>query len=144
MKRVLGSNRPSSACAANAAKCQTLLTIRAMTSVLITISLLALSNLFMAFAWYGHLKHVGNTPLYMAILLSWGIAFFEYCLQVPANRVGFTIMSVPQLKILQEVISLGVFVPFAVFYLNAEFKLDYLWAALCILGAVYFAFRPSM
>lgn len=97
----------------------------------------------MTFAWYGHLKNLHAAPWYIAVLCSWGIAFFEYCLQVPANRTGFTVLSLPQLKILQEIISLLVFVPFAVFYMNVSFKLDYLWASLCILGAVYFVFRTA-
>ena len=107
-----------------------------------TATLLALSNLFMTFAWYGHLKHLQSTPWYWAALVSWGIALFEYLLQVPANRIGFSGgVSLAQLKILQEVITLAVFVPFAMFYMGKPFKLDYLWAALCIMGAVYFVFR---
>jgi len=107
-----------------------------------TATLLALSNLFMTFAWYGHLKHLQSTPWYWAALVSWGIALFEYLLQVPANRIGFSGgVSLAQLKILQEVITLAVFVPFAMFYMGQSFKLDYLWAALCLMGAVYFIFR---
>ena len=99
------------------------------------------SNVFMTFAWYAHLKNLADKPWYVAAILSWGIAFFEYLLQVPANRIGYRQMSLPQLKILQEVITLSVFVPFAMFYMGKPFKLDYLWAALCIMGAVYFVFR---
>ncbi|MCW5623093.1 MAG: DMT family protein [Burkholderiales bacterium] len=109
----------------------------AVTAVL----LLALSNVFMTFAWYAHLKEMQHRPWFIAALISWGIALFEYLLQVPANRIGYTTLSLPQLKILQEVITLSVFVPFAVFYMHQPLKLDYLWAALCILGAVYFIFR---
>ncbi len=105
--------------------------------------LLVLSNVFMTFAWYAHLKELGHRPWLIAALLSWGIALFEYLLQVPANRIGYTALSLPQLKILQEVISLTVFVPFAVFYMRTPLKLDYLWAALCVLGAVYFIFRDG-
>ena len=108
-----------------------------------TVALLLLSNVFMTFAWYGHLRSLATAPWYMAALISWGIAFFEYMLQVPANRIGATQWSVAQLKIVQEVITLSVFVPFAVFYLNQPLKLDYLWAALCLLGAVYFIFRSA-
>ena len=106
-----------------------------------TVVLLLLSNVFMTFAWYAHLKDVSGRAWYVAALVSWGIALFEYLLQVPANRIGFSVMTLPQLKILQEVITLVVFVPFAVFYMRQPLKLDYLWAALCILGAVYFVFR---
>ena len=114
-----------------------------MRTTSLTILLLALSNVFMTFAWYGHLKNMGHKPWIMAAMVSWGIALFEYLLQVPANRIGFTVMSVAQLKILQEVITLTVFVPFAVYYLREPLKLDYLWAALCMLGAVYFMFREG-
>ncbi|RZI79894.1 MAG: hypothetical protein EOP38_24140 [Rubrivivax sp.] len=103
--------------------------------------LLVLSNLFMTFAWYGHLKSLSGKPWIVAALISWGIALFEYLLQVPANRIGVQQMSVGQLKIMQEVISLSVFVPFAVFYLGQPFKLDYVWAALCLVGAAFFMFR---
>jgi uncharacterized protein (DUF486 family) len=103
--------------------------------------LLTASNLFMTFAWYGHLKHLQSSPWWIAALASWGIALAEYLLQVPANRIGFPVMSLAQLKILQEVITLSVFVPFAVMYMGEPLRLDYLWAALCILGAVYFIFR---
>ena len=103
--------------------------------------LLTCSNLFMTFAWYGHLKHLSDRPWWIAALLSWGIALFEYLLQVPANRIGFTTLSLAQLKILQEVITLADFVPFAVLYMGQPVKLDFLWAGLCLLGAVYFIFR---
>jgi uncharacterized protein (DUF486 family) len=110
----------------------------------LTIVLLCLSNVFMTFAWYAHLKNMGDKPWIIAALASWGIALFEYLLQVPANRIGFTVMSVGQLKILQEVITLSVFAPFAVYYLKEPLKLDFLWAALCMLGAVYFMFRSKL
>jgi len=106
-----------------------------------TILLLAMSNVFMTFAWYGHLKNMASKPWWIAALASWGIALFEYLLQVPANRIGYGTFSLAQLKILQEVITLAVFVPFAVLYMQQPIKLDYLWAALCLLGAVYFIFR---
>ena len=105
--------------------------------------LLIMSNVFMTFAWYAHLKALNHKPWIIAALISWGIAFFEYMLQVPANRIGFTVLSVAQLKILQEVITLSIFVPFALFYLKEPLKLDYLWAALCMVGAVYFMFRAK-
>ncbi|MGH8314887.1 MAG: DMT family protein [Steroidobacterales bacterium] len=105
--------------------------------------LLVLSNVFMTFAWYGHLKYLSGRAWYVAALVSWGIALFEYLLQVPANRIGYTVMTLPQLKIMQEVITLAVFVPFALIYMRQPLKLDYLWASLCILGAVYFVFRRS-
>lgn len=108
-----------------------------------TVALLVASNVFMTLAWYGHLKHQSTTAWYWAALVSWGIALFEYLLQVPANRIGHTQFSVAQLKILQEVITLSVFAPFAVFYMNEPLKLDYLWAALCMVGAVYFMFRSA-
>jgi uncharacterized protein len=106
-----------------------------------TTVLLVCSNVFMTFAWYAHLKNLSSRPWYVAALVSWGIALFEYLLQVPANRIGYTQMSLAQLKILQEVITLGVFVPFAVFYMRQPLKWDYVWAGLCIVGAVYFMFR---
>jgi uncharacterized protein len=112
-----------------------------MSPVLRTIILLTLSNVFMTFAWYAHLKNLSQKPWIVAALVSWGIALFEYLLQVPANRIGYTVMTLPQLKILQEVITLSVFVPFVLFYMRQPLKLDYLWAALCMLGAVYFIFR---
>ena len=103
--------------------------------------MLCASNLFMTVAWYGHLRSLADRPWYVAALVSWGIALFEYLLQVPANRVGFTVLSLAQLKILQEVITLVVFVPFAVVVMGQPLKLDFLWAGLCLLGAVYFVFR---
>ena len=109
-----------------------------------TAGLLALSNVFMTFAWYAHLKELAHRPWIIAALVSWGIALFEYLLQVPANRIGATAMSLPQLKILQEVITLIVFVPFVLFYMKQPLKWDYLWAGLCILGAVYFIFRDGL
>ena len=108
-----------------------------------TVLLLLASNVFMTFAWYGHLRSLAAAPWYMAAIVSWGIAFFEYLLQVPANRIGHTEFSVGQLKIVQEVITLTVFVPFAMLYLKEPFKLDYVWAALCMVGAVYFIFRSA-
>ncbi|MBI4293312.1 MAG: DMT family protein [Betaproteobacteria bacterium] len=112
-----------------------------MPPILQTTILLTLSNVFMTFAWYAHLRDLAHRPWWIAALVSWGIALFEYLLQVPANRIGFGDMMLPQLKILQEAITLAVFVPFAVFYMDQPMKLDYLWAALCIMGAVYFIFR---
>lgn len=112
-----------------------------MPAILKTILLLTVSNVFMTFAWYAHLKNLNNKPWMIAALTSWGIALFEYMFQVPANRIGFTVLSVAQLKILQEVITLSVFVPFAVFYMQQPLKLDFLWAGLCLMGAVYFMFR---
>lgn len=109
--------------------------------ILLTSLLLIASNVFMTFAWYGHLKNLATSPWYIAALVSWGIALFEYMLQVPANRIGYTTLDLGQLKILQEVITLSVFVPFALFYMDQPLKLDYLYAALCLLGAVYFIFR---
>ncbi len=109
--------------------------------LLVTALMLAVSNLFMTFAWYGHLKNFASSPWYVAALASWGIALFEYLLQVPANRIGYTELSLGQLKIMQEVITLTIFVPFAVMYMNQPLKLDYLWAGLCLMGAVYFIFR---
>jgi uncharacterized protein len=106
-----------------------------------TAGLLFLSNIFMTFAWYAHLRNLADRPWYLAAVASWGIALFEYLLQVPANRIGYTGLSLSQLKILQEVITLLVFAPFAVFYMRQPLKLDYLWAALCIVAAVYFVFR---
>lgn len=106
-----------------------------------TIILLALSNVFMTFAWYAHLRNLADRRWYIAALVSWGIALFEYLLQVPANRIGYTVMTLPQLKLLQEVITLLVFAPFAVLYMRQSLRLDHLWAAICLVGAVYFAFR---
>lgn len=105
--------------------------------------MLLLSNVFMTFAWYAHLRELSTKPWFIAALVSWGIALFEYLLQVPANRIGHAQFSVGQLKIMQEVITLTVFVPFAVFYLNEPLKWDYLWAGLCLVGAVYFIFRSA-
>jgi uncharacterized protein (DUF486 family) len=115
-----------------------------MRAIAITVGLLCISNVFMTFAWYAHLKELINKPWFIAVFVSWGIALFEYTFQVPANRMGFTVLNVAQLKILQEVITLSVFVPFAIFYLKQPLKLDYLWAAFCILGAVYFVFRDKL
>jgi len=115
-----------------------------MQAIPVSILLLVLSNVFMTFAWYAHLKNLSGSPWYVAALVSWGIALFEYLLQVPANRIGYTVMTLPQLKILQEVITLTVFVPFLLFYMRQPLKLDYLWAALCMMGAVYFIFRDGM
>lgn len=115
-----------------------------MRPIVLAVVLLTLSNVFMTFAWYAHLKSLNHKPWLVAALVSWGIAFFEYMLQVPANRIGYTVLSVGQLKILQEVITLSVFVPFALLYLKEPLKLDYLWAALCILGAVFFIFRARI
>ena len=114
-----------------------------MSPIARTVLLLALSNVFMTFAWYAHLKTLNHRAWWIAALVSWGIALFEYLLQVPANRIGYTVLSVPQLKILQELITLAVFVPFALLYLRQGLKLDYLWASLCMLGAVYFMFRSQ-
>ena len=107
----------------------------------ITAGLLTCSNVFMTFAWYAHLRNLADKPWYLAAIISWSIALFEYLLQVPANRIGYTTLSLAQLKIIQEVITLLVFAPFAVIYMKQPIKLDYLWAALCLVGAVYFVFR---
>ena len=112
-----------------------------MQAIPVSILLLVMSNVFMTFAWYAHLKNLSGRAWYVAALVSWGIALFEYLLQVPANRIGHTVMTLPQLKIVQEVISLAVFVPFVLLYMRQPLKLDYLWASLCMLGAVYFMFR---
>ena len=114
-----------------------------MREIGLTILMLTLSNVFMTFAWYAHLKELSAKPWLVAALASWGIALFEYMLQVPANRIGYGTLSLGQLKILQEVITLTVFVPFAVLYMREPLKLDYLWAALCIMAAVYFTFRSA-
>ena len=114
-----------------------------MPVILKTVLLLTASNVFMTFAWYAHLKELNQKPWIIAAMISWGIALFEYLLQVPANRIGYTALSLPQLKILQEVITLTVFVPFVLIYMRQPLKLDYLWAALCMLGAVYFIFRDT-
>lgn len=112
-----------------------------MTTIAVTAGLLVASNVFMTFAWYAHLRNLSAKPWWIAALASWCIALFEYLLQVPANRTGYAELTLPQLKILQEVISLAVFVPFALLYMKQPLKLDYLWASLCILAAVYFVFR---
>lgn len=106
-----------------------------------TAVLLILSNIFMTFAWYAHLKDLRDKPWIIAALISWGIAFFEYLLQVPANRIGYTALNLGQLKIMQEVITLGVFIPFSIYYMNEPFRLDFVWAGMCMVGAVYFVFR---
>ena len=112
-----------------------------MSAITQTILLLTCSNIFMTFAWYAHLKNLSTSPWIIAVFVSWAIALFEYLLQVPGNRIGFTLLSLPQLKILQEVITLVVFLPFCVLYMRQPIRLDFLWAGLCLLGAVYFAFR---
>ncbi len=112
-----------------------------VSTIALTAALLAASNVFMTFAWYAHLRNLAAKPWWIAALASWAIALFEYLLQVPANRIGYAQLNLPQLKILQEVITLTVFVPFALLYMKQPLKLDYLWASLCILGAVYFVFR---
>ena len=114
-----------------------------MQAIPLSILLLVMSNVFMTFAWYAHLKNLSGSPWYVAALVSWGIAFFEYMLQVPANRIGYTVMTLPQLKILQEVVTLLVFVPFAVLFMRQKVHLDFLWAGGCLLGAVYFVFRAK-
>jgi uncharacterized protein (DUF486 family) len=114
-----------------------------MSVILRTTLLLTLSNVFMTFAWYAHLKDQAGKPWWVAAFVSWGIALFEYLVQVPANRLGFTVLSLPQLKILQEAIALLVFMPFVVLYMKQPLKLDYVWAALCVMGAVYFMFRAQ-
>lgn len=113
-------------------------------SVGATVGLLCCSNIFMTFAWYGHLRNLQSKPWVIAAIVSWGIAFFEYMLQVPANRIGYRVLSLGQLKITQEVITLLVFVPFSVYYMREPFKLDYVWAGLCLLAAVYFIFRSGL
>ena len=115
-----------------------------MNPVVVSVGLLLCSNVFMTFAWYAHLKSLNGRPWLIAALVSWGIALFEYLFQVPANRIGYSVLSIAQLKVLQEVITLSVFVPFSLFYLREPLKLDYLWAALCLLGAVYFMFRDRL
>ncbi|MGE0439940.1 MAG: DMT family protein [Gemmatimonadales bacterium] len=106
-----------------------------------TTGLLVLSNIFMTFAWYAHLRNLASRPWWLAALASWGVALFEYLIQVPANRIGYGTMTLGQLKILQEIVTLGVFVPFSVWYMRQPLRLDYLWAGLCLLGAAYFIFR---
>ncbi|MFN4044528.1 DMT family protein [Limnobacter sp.] len=115
-----------------------------MPAVPVTIAMLLISNIFMTFAWYAHLKDMSQKPWIIAALLSWGIALFEYLFQVPANRIGYTVLTVGQLKVMQEIITLTVFVPFAVFYMKEPLKLDYLWAGLCLVGAAYFIFRDKL
>ena len=114
-----------------------------MRPYLLTVGLLTISNIFMTFAWYAHLKELSSRPWIIAAVVSWCVALFEYLFQVPANRIGFTVMGIGQLKILQEIITLTVFVPFAIYYMKEPLKLDYLWAALCLLGAVFFVFRSK-
>jgi len=114
-----------------------------MRTPIVTVLMLAASNVFMTIAWYGHLKNLRDRPWFVAAIISWGIALFEYLLQVPANRIGHRVMTVPQLKILQEAITLTVFVPFAILYLREKPRLDYLWAALCVMAAVWFVFRGA-
>ncbi len=114
-----------------------------MRPIFISISLLLCSNVFMTFAWYSHLRELNNKPWIIAALVSWGIALLEYLFQVPANRIGYTVLNVGQLKILQEVITLSIFVPFSVMYLKEPLKLDYLWAGMCLIGAVFFVFRSK-
>ncbi len=108
------------------------------------VGLLVLSNIFMNFAWYSHLKTMANQPLIYAILFSWGIAFFEYMLMIPANRIGHEYLTIAQLKVMQEAITLSVFIPIAILFFGEKWSLDYLWSALCLVGAVYFSFRPKM
>lgn len=115
-----------------------------MNPIVASVALLFCSNIFMTFAWYAHLKELNHKPWLIAALISWGIALIEYLFQVPANRIGHTVLSVGQLKITQEVITLSVFVPFSVFYLKEPLKLDYLWAGLCLMGAVFFMFRDKL
>lgn len=115
-----------------------------MRQIALTVILLSMSNIFMTFAWYAHLKELNNKPWIIAAIVSWGIALFEYLIQVPANRIGYTVLNLGQLKIMQEVITLAVFVPFAVLYMKEPLKTDYLWAGLCLLGAIYFMFRDKL
>lgn len=115
-----------------------------MNPIYITIGMLTLSNMFMTFAWYGHLKYLNNKTWIVAALVSWGIALFEYLLQVPANRIGYEVATAGQLKIIQEVLSLSIFIPFALLILKEPFKMDYIWAGLCLLGAVFFMFRDKI
>lgn len=115
-----------------------------MNPFITTVLLLCCSNVFMTFAWYGHLRDMSHRPWVIAALVSWGIALFEYLIQVPANRIGHQVMSVAQLKLLQEVITLSIFVPFSVYYMKERVSLDYIWAGLCLLGAVFFLFRSKL
>ena len=114
-----------------------------MPAVVKAVLLLVLSHAFMTYAWYGHLRDLAGRPAFVVALVAWGVAFFEYQLQVPANRIGYTALSLPQLKILQEIVSLAVFAPFSIFYMRAPIHSDFLWAGLCLLGAVFFLFRSS-
>ena len=115
-----------------------------MDKIFLTVALLCCSNIFMTFAWYGHLKHLTTKPILLVVLISWGIALFEYLLQVPANRIGHQVMNIGQLKILQEVISLSVFVPFSILYMKEKITFDYACAGVCLLGAVFFVFRAKL
>jgi len=115
-----------------------------MKQIYFTVGLLSCSNIFMTFAWYGHLKNLSGKPWIIAALASWGIALFEYLLQVPANRIGYNVLNIGQLKIIQEVITLSVFVPFSLLYMREKLNMDYLWAGLCLLGAVFFIFRSRL
>ncbi len=112
--------------------------------MIIPVFLLLVSNIFMTFAWYAHLKNLGDRPIWIAIIISWGIAFFEYCFQVPGNRIGYQYYSLPQLKLIQEVVTLSVFVFFAYFYMGVRFKMNFVWAALCMVAAVYFVFKDGL
>lgn len=114
-----------------------------MASYAYPVILLLISNMFMTYAWYGHLKYLGSKPLVFAILVSWGIAFFEYCFQVPANRLGHEVYTLPQLKIIQEVVTMSIFAGFSVFIMKEKLTANYLWAALCMVGAVFFMFRGN-
>ena len=118
--------------------------MNALSPIMVSVGMLTLANIFMTFAWYAHLKTLQDKPWILAVFVSWSIAFFEYVLQVPANRIGYSVLSVGQLKIMQEVITLSVFVPFSIYYLREPMKLDYLWAGFCLLGAVYFVFREKL
>ena len=115
-----------------------------MKEITTLIGLLFVSNIFMTFAWYAHLKELDTKPWIIAVFISWGIAFFEYLIQVPANRVGYTVLTIGQLKIIQEVITLIVFIPFSYYYIKEPLKLDYVWAGICLIGAVYFMFRDKL
>ena len=115
-----------------------------MRTIVITALMLCCSNVFMTFAWYGHLKNLSHKPWIVAALISWGIALFEYVIQVPANRIGHQVMNLGQLKILQEVVTLTVFIPFSIFYMKEQIRIDYVWAGLCILAAVFFVFRSKI
>ena len=125
-------------------ECRTRAARRIMNRIIVTALLLSCSNVFMTFAWYGHLRNLSHKPWIIAALVSWGIALFEYLLQVPANRLGHEVLSVGQLKIMQEAIALFIFVPFSVFYLKEKISMDYVWAGLCLLGAVFFLFRSRL